>query len=157
MKASFIYSRGFKVWKCVLFGLFNFKNLIFCFQISKTSAPQTLSTAYLQVGKLFRWQFYIYKIEASKRKFIKNKIGTKTLSCSFISITMCFLHGFSICGLLAQISNTIWCHNDYSSHCCYKLDQSLRHICLPGAPQINGSAGPSSVNGIHTCKGEVSH
>lgn len=25
-----------------------------------------------------------------------------------------------------------------------------------GVPQINGSAGPSSVNGIHTCKGEPS-
>lgn len=38
-------------------------------------------------------------------------------------------------------------------YCC-----CLSPVCvfLPGAPQINGSAGPSSVNGIHTCKGELS-
>lgn len=26
---------------------------------------------------------------------------------------------------------------------------------LAGVAQINGSAGPSSLNGIHTCKGEL--
>lgn len=38
-------------------------------------------------------------------------------------------------------------------HECVVLSQVC--VFLPGAPQINGSAGPSSVNGIHTCKGEL--
>lgn len=45
------------------------------------------------------------------------------------------------------------CATVFAWACC---TQSAVCVFLPGAPHINGSAGPSSVNGIHTCKGELS-
>ncbi|MEQ2158198.1 hypothetical protein GOODEAATRI_009801, partial [Goodea atripinnis] len=37
-----------------------------------------------------------------------------------------------------------------------QLPSKEANLTTEGVPQINGSAGPSSLNGIHTCKGELS-
>lgn len=64
------------------------------------------------------------------------------LSCRLFSSVSCE-DFFLVCVKISGGPGLVLC-------CCL----SQVYVSLSGAPQINGSASPSSVNGIHTCKGK---